>query len=109
MCDLPIGVYSEFSGVHPCLIASVDIRNENSPNVYVFPITHAIRKWQPTHYKLLKEIYPFFKYSVNTVLCESGREISRSRLQRLVGEIKECDFIKVMECKEYIFKEKEKC
>lgn len=106
MCDLPIGIYSEFSGIHPCLIASVDIRNENSPNIYIFPITHANRKWQPTHYKLLKEVYPFFKYGTNTVLCESGREISRSRLQSYVGEISESDFCEILKVNEYVFKEK---
>ena len=112
MCDLPIGKYSEFSGLHPCVIASVDIRNDSSPNLYVFPITHAQRKWQPTHYKLLKVNYPFFKYASNTVLCESGREVSRSRLQSYVGEITEEDFFGILKVNEYVYKEyifKEKC
>lgn len=112
MCDLPIGKYSEFSGLHPCVIASVDIRNDNSPNLYVFPITHAKRKWQPTHYELLKIDYPFFKYASNIVLCESGREISRSRLQSYIGEINEEDFFGILKVNEYVYKEyifKEKC
>lgn len=109
MCDLPIGDGSEFSGIHPCLIASVDLRNKNSPNLYIFPITHSRKKYQPTHVKIYKRDYDFLKYEINTILCESGREISRSRLQRFVGEINEGDFLKVIECKEYIFKEKEKC
>ena len=103
MCDLPVGVHSEFSGMHPCLIASVDIRNDNSPNVFIFPITHANRKWQPTHYILLKEKYEFFKYQLNTVLCESGREISRSRVQGYVGTIDDTDFDLILKNKEFIF------
>lgn len=105
MCDLPIGDGSEFSGLHPVLIGSVDLRNKNSPNIYIFPITHAIKKYQPTHVKLYKVDYDFLKYE-STILCESGREISRNRLQRFVGEISKEDFKKVLECKEYIFKEK---
>ena len=108
MCDLPLGDGSEFSGIHPVLIGSVDLRNEYSPNVYIFPITHSRKKYQPTHVKLLKSDYDFLKYEINTVLCESGREISRSRLQRYVGDIREEDFTKVLECKEYIFREKQK-
>ena len=106
MCDLPIGDGSEFSGLHPVLIGSVDLRNKNSPNVYIFPITHAIKKYQPTHVRICKADYDFLKYESSTILCESGREISRSRIQRFIGEISEDDFYKVLECKEYIFKEK---
>ena len=106
MCDLPIGDGSEFSGLHPVLISSVDLRNKSSPNVYIFPITHSRKKYQPTHVKLFKTEYDFLKYEICTILCESGREISRSRLQRFLGEISELDFEKVLECKEYTFKEK---
>lgn len=105
MCDLPIGTGSEFSGIHPCLIASIDIRNDSSPNVYIFPITHATRKWQPTHFILLKDDYEFFKHINNTVLCESGREISRSRLQGYMGEISIKDFEEILKLKDYVFKE----
>ena len=85
MCDLPIGEGSEFSGVHPVLIGSGDLRNNNSPNIYIFPITHSLKKYQPTHVSLLRDNYDFFKYKVNTILCESGREVSRSRIQRYLG------------------------
>ena len=98
MCDLPIGDGSEFSGLHPVLIGSVDLRNKNSPNIYIFPITHAIKKYQPTHVKLYKVDYDFLKYESSTILCES--EISRSRLQRFIGEIKD----KGNKVMEYIFK-----
>ena len=106
MCDLPIGDGSEFSGVHPCLVASVDIRNGYSPNLYVFPITHSDKKWQPTHYKLYKDKYPFFSYDENIVTCEEGKSISRSRFQRKVGEIDESDFANILKCKDYVFYER---
>ena len=104
MCDLPCGEGSEMSGLHPCLVSSVDLRNKNSPNVFIFPITHSRKKYQPTHVKLYKTDYGFLKYEINTILCESGREISRTRLQRYLGEISEEDFERVIECKEYTFK-----
>lgn len=103
MCDLPIGKYSEFSGIHPCVIASVDLRNTYSPNIYIFPITHATRKWQPTHHKLLKEKYDFFTYDENTIICEEGRSISKNRIQGYVGEIDNADFNKILKCKDFIF------
>lgn len=106
MCDLPIGEGSEFSGVHPVLIGSVDLRNNNSPNIYIFPITHSLKKYQPTHVSLFKNDYDFFKYKVNTILCESGREVSRSRIQRYLGTISEDDFNRVLKQKEYTFIEK---
>ena len=62
MCNLPKGEDSEQMGVRPCLVMSLDIRNETSSNVFVFPITHAKKKDQPCHYILYKEHYPFFGY-----------------------------------------------
>ena len=71
------------------------------------------------HYVLIMSLinflffhYPFFKYASNTVLCESGREVSRSRLQSYVGEITEEDFFGILKVNEYVYKEyifKEKC
>ena len=106
MCDLPIGDGSEFSELHPCLIASVDLRNECSPNIYIFPITHADKRNQPTHWKLYKNKYDFFTYDTNTVICEEGRSISKNRLQREVGQIDEEDFESILKCSNYIFYEK---
>ena len=107
MCDLPTGDVSEFSGLHPCLIASVDLRNTYSPNVYVFPITHQDKKWQPTHYKLTKESYPFFVYDENIVICEEGRSISRTRIQNDIGVINTEDFDDILKCKDYVFLERD--
>ena len=69
----------EQAGIRPCCIVSCDNRNEKSSNVFIFPITHAIKKKQPCHYRLYKKQYDFFSYDVNTVLCEEGRSISKKR------------------------------
>lgn len=97
----------EQNGVRPVIVISADIRNDTSPNVFVFPITHAKKKSQPCHYKLYKEDYPFFSYKENIVLCEEGRSISKKRLQRKLGEISLYDIENILKCKEYIFIEKE--
>ena len=34
----------EQTGVRPCCIVSCDNRNEKSSNVFIFPITHAIKE-----------------------------------------------------------------
>ena len=106
MCNLPKGEDSEQQNVRPCIIISANIRNESSPNVFVFPITHAKKKMQPCHYVLYKENYPFFTYKENTVLCEEGRSISKNRLERQLGIIVSKDIIEILKCKE--FKKKKK-
>jgi len=107
-CDLYDTKDSETSDSHPVIVVSVDIRNNNSPNVYVFPITHSTtKKYQPTHWRLYKEKYDFFIHEVNTVLCEDGRSISKNRLNRYLGEIDEEDLKEILRCKEYIFKIKD--
>ena len=103
MCNLPKGEDSEQMGVRPCLIISADARNETSSNVFVFPITHARKKEQPCHYILHKENYPFFTYAENTVICEEGRSISKSRLERRLGLIFAKDIIEILKCKEFVF------
>ena len=106
MCKLPEGEDSEQSGVRPCLCISANSRNESSPNIFIFPITHASKKKQPCHYKLYQEDYPFFTYEENVVLCEEGRSISKNRFDRKLGEILAKDIIGILRCKEYVFVEK---
>lgn len=108
MVDLSFGsIDHEQRGLRPCVVMSTDIRNENSSNIFIFPITHSTnKKYQPCHYKLYKEDYPFFTYRENTVLCEEGRSISKSRLERKLGSIMDKDLYKILEVKEYIFIEK---
>ena len=100
------GVDSEQKNARPVIIISANIRNETSPNVFIFPITHANKKKQPCHYTLVKEEYPFFIYNKNVVLCEEGRSISKKRLERFLGQIEEKDIIEILKRKEYIFIEK---
>ena len=106
MCNLPKGEDSEQQNVRPCIIISANIRNESSPNVFVFPITHAKKKMQPCHYVLYKKNYPFFTYKENTVLCEEGRSISKNRLERQLGIIFSKDIIEILNCKEFEKKKK---
>lgn len=108
MCDLSFGsIEHEQSGVRPVIVVSCDTRNEASNNVFIFPITHSTKKkFQPCHYKLFKDDYSFFIYKTNTVLCEEGRSISKSRLERKLGEISRIDLSNILKNKEYIFIEK---
>lgn len=96
----------EQAGIRPCCIVSCDNRNEKSSNVFIFPITHAVKKKQPCHYRLYKKQYDFFSYDVNTVLCEEGRSISKKRLERKLGSIDLRDLFEILKIKEYIFIEK---
>lgn len=96
----------EQAGIRPCCIVSCDNRNEKSSNVFIFPITHAVKKKQPCHYRLYKKQYDFFSYDVNTVLCEEGRSISKKRLERKLGSIELRDLLEILKIKEYIFIEK---
>ena len=96
----------ETGKVRPCIIVSCNKRNDNSNNIFMFPITHANKKRQPCHYKLYKKDYDFFTYAINTVLCEEGRSISKKRLERKLGSIDLKDLLEILKIKEYIFVEK---
>ena len=106
MCNLPTGDDSEQQNVRPCIIISANIRNESSPNVFVFFFFFSKKKMQPCHYVLYKKNYPFFTYKENTVLCEEGRSISKNRLERQLGIIFSKDIIEILKCKEFVFIEK---
>lgn len=107
-CDLSIdAIENETTSKHPVLIASMDLRNDTSPNVFVFPITHSTtKKLQPTHYALYKADYPSFKFDVNTVLCEEGRSISKTRLENKMLKISKEDLENILKCNDYVFKKK---
>lgn len=100
------GIESEQQNSRPCVVVSADVRNEKSNNVFIFPITHAKKKAQPCHYVLRKEDYDFFTYKENLVLCEEGRSISKSRLQRKLGNISVSDVEEILKVKEFVFVEK---
>lgn len=109
MVDLSLGsIDHEQRGVRPCVVTSCNTRNSNSSNIFVFPITHSTnKKYQPCHYKLYKENYPFFTYRENTVLCEEGRSVSKSRLERKIGTIFDNDLTEILKVKEYVFVERD--
>jgi mRNA interferase MazF len=109
MCDLTLdSVDSEQKGIHPVLVYSCDIRNNSSSNVNIFPLTHAFKKSQPTHYILYKSDYDFLSYDESTIECEECRSISKERLERYLGRISEEDFEKILICNEFVFKKKKK-
>lgn len=108
MADLTMGtVDSEQGKVRPVLIVSANIRNDNSPNVFIFPLTHSKKRSQPCHYTIYKEYYPFLTYDENIVLCEEGRSISKTRLDRKLGEISDIDVYNILRVKEFVFIEKQ--
>ena len=107
MCDLSIdSIDHEQCNARPILVASVDIRNDTSENVFIFPITHARKKYQPCHYPLYQKSYPFFNFKKQIVLCEEGRSVSKNRLERFLGRISYEDIKGVLDSKEYVFVEK---
>lgn len=105
MCDLD-GIDSEQQGVHPVLIVSIDILNNTSKNVVVFPITHQRKKPMPFHFMLYKEDYPFFLYNNNMIQPDCVRHISKRRLQRYLGTISTEDLQAILRNKEYVYVEK---
>lgn len=100
------GIDSEQRNAHPSLVISLNILNQTSNNVVIFPITHRTKKPMPFHYTLYKNDYPFFTYKENTVQPECVRHISASRLQRYLGSINEQDIKEILKNKEYVFIEK---
>ncbi len=107
MCDLSVdSIDHEQGNIRPILVASANIRNDTSANVFVFPITHARKKYQPCHYPLYQYSYPFFNFKKQIVLCEEGRSISKTRLERFLGTISDEDLQGVLKSKEYVFIEK---
>lgn len=109
MCNLSVdSIDHEQGSIRPILVASVDIRNDTSANVFVFPITHARKKYQPCHYPLYQSSYPFFNFKKQIVLCEEGRSVSKSRLERFLGKISDEDLQGVLDSKEYVFIENRK-
>lgn len=106
LCDLSENTKdSEQFGLHPVVVISFDARNKTSPNLFIYPITSAKKKYQPCHYYLYQRDYGFFDHIVNTVQCEEGRSISKSRLHTKLGSINRKDVEMILRCKEYVFKE----
>lgn len=102
MCDFT-GIGKEYKGIHPCIILSVDMKNETSETAIVAVITHQDKKRQPSHYYLYKEKYDFFKYPKNTVLCDTIQTIDKSRLEKKMGYISWNDLYYVLDRLKYNF------
>lgn len=94
MCSFK-GMDSEYQGVHPCLVLSVNKMNENNSKITVAPITHQDKKKQPTHYYLYNDKYTYFSQEKNTLLCEDICTVSKNRLQKYMGKVAVKDFIHI--------------
>lgn len=104
-CLLGDGEGSEQTGERPCLVIQVNALNDTSPNVIVVPITSKKKKSLPTHYVLDGSKYTFLIYRTNTVLCESIRALSKTRLVRYIGSIDQTDLNAILLTKENCFRE----
>lgn len=102
MCNLS-GIDTEYQGIHPCLVLSVDIANQNNTKVIIVPITHQDKKRQPTHYYLYKSKYNYLLYEKNTVLCEEIQKVSNRRLQNKLGQISWNDLYYILDRLKYNF------
>lgn len=97
-------VGSEEKGVRPCVIISAEMLNKNRNNVIVIPITSSTtKKDMINHYELQKENYDFFARKKNTVLCECIRDISKKRIERLLGELTQDDLSSIVKILRYNF------
>lgn len=97
-------VGSEEKGVRPCVVVSAEMLNKNRNNVIILPITSSTtKKNMINHYELLKDDYSFFGRKRNTVLCECVRDISKKRVERLLGEITQDDLNKIIKILKYNF------
>lgn len=102
MCNLK-GIDSEYQGIHPCLVISVDVMNESNSKVMIVPITHQDKKRQPTHYYIYKDKYDFLLYDKNTILGEEITKVSKRRLQNKIGIISHKDFTYIRNRLDYNF------
>ncbi len=105
ICNLDDSQNCEQNGRRPCLVIQVDVLNRTSKNVIIVPITSKKKKSLPTHVELLQSDYPFLDYTINTVLCENIRSISKYRLEKKLGIITKEDLQQVLKAKEYAFVE----
>ena len=87
LVDLTTGtVGSEQGGVRPAIIVQNEVGNEFSPTTIICPLTSQVKKRIPTHVELRKEDCGILKDS--TVLCEQVRAVSKERLKKKIGEVK---------------------
>lgn len=84
------GIGSEQKGVRPGIVFQNNIGNDRSPNVIALPLTTRIKNLsQPTHVLLPAEKYSLVADSL--VLCENPQRMSKERLSKYLGSLKEDD------------------
>lgn len=100
------GIGNEECGFRPCICLSCNNLTKNRNNVIIAPITSSkTKKEMMNHYVLLKEKYPFFQYEQNTILLECIRDISKIRLERIMGFVDRKDLKEIIKKINYNFVE----
>lgn len=102
------GIDSEQQNMRPILIVSNNHLNETSSNVVAIPLTSQKKKFMPFHYILYRKNYPFFTQEKNTCLSECICHLSVNRIERYLGTIFSKDMIGILDCLQYVWKEKTK-
>lgn len=91
LVDLSQTIGSEQGGIRPAIIVQNEAGNMYSPTTIVCPLTSKSKTNIPTHVSLTPEDCGIIKNS--TVLCEQVRAISKERLKKKLGEIKNVEKI----------------
>lgn len=92
LCELEPTLGSEQGGHRPVLIVQNDVGNKYSKTTIIVSITSKNKKNLPTHYKIEQNKYSFLDSNNNIVLCETVRQIDKSRLEKYIGQIDEKDY-----------------
>jgi mRNA interferase MazF len=92
--DLGPGLLSEQRGVRPVVILQNNYGNEHLKNVIVAPITKQKKTDLPTHVKLLKSKFSFFKKD-SIILTEQVKTINKKNLKNYKGSLDDITMIKV--------------
>ena len=96
MVNLNDAIDSEQKSTRPCVIISCDSLNKNRKNVIIAPITASNKKSMVNHYIIDGNKYTFFICKRNTVLLECLRDISKSRLEKYLGELDKDDLQNIL-------------
>lgn len=104
--DLDDSIGHEQKGTRPIIIIQNNFLNQTSDNVVVVPLTSQRKKFQPFHYTLYQEDYPFLNRPKNIVLAECVTCISKQRLKQKIGSVNEEDLQEIFEVMKYLWLEK---
>ena len=99
-------IESEQCGIRPVLVLSVNVLNKNRKNVIVAPITSSSsKKDMINHYQLPSEIYTELVCDNNIILLECLRDVSKTRLDKRVCELRKKDLSSILDLVTYDFRE----